>query len=166
MNIRKISNNLGEVHQVHFRKNNLSTSEICVIVNHSNPRHQFHNSKTVRDSSRIYIILLKELKALSMEESEEPLFISSEEETLESPSENRNTDEAEKSPSKTGEESNKTQILEIQGNTQEVDMDNAHTLNLNNEEDGEDLENRVEKENKVDIEDSLELPVVNDMRMN
>lgn len=80
-NIRRIPGNLGEVNQVHFKKDELSRVEVCIAMDLSNPRHQFHNSLIVKDLTRSYNIIIKEVITSPKEESEEPIFLSTEKET-------------------------------------------------------------------------------------
>lgn len=61
-NIKKVASNLGVVEQIHYRRNDWSTIDVCVVVELNNPKHQFHNVIVVNDSQRNFSVMVKEVK--------------------------------------------------------------------------------------------------------
>lgn len=59
--LKIIGSNLGIVEHVHFKKGDWSCAEICVFMDLSNPKHQFHKVIVVGNSSRNYNIFVREI---------------------------------------------------------------------------------------------------------
>lgn len=90
LTLKKICSVLGVVDQIHYKNHDFSSVEVCIFMDLSNPKHQFHNTIIIQDIMQKYNILVKNLKLKEIDESsQDPLVFTPEDEVRRCPIEHR-----------------------------------------------------------------------------